>query len=465
MTNCPTASQKSACDLPAANDRKTPTVAYCQQCATVACLCPEGHWNRAFARFCTQCGKKLRRPAAWEMAYANPQRTATLQMGEPTGPQLLDSCGFFSGAAEIPKIETGESLPGLLAVDGLIVVPNPEAQRLDAYTVAKHPEQRHLSRQWSIPFNAPLTHGCTPVYHGLHLYYVVSGGIHKTSVLDGKSEPVEIKGLDAAQIEPLPECAPLKCDVAGRQTMIAGLQQGVLLLELTSRDRDYVPHDFFNAENEPMSPTLCGESVVFTSKRGHIFALNLGSKRYQAKSFKAQSFSAPISLGGSVYFEAVSTSNGRRSLARYEPRTKRLSQVATLDAVSNVAQHLKLFVHPPLTDGRRLFLSDQSGQKRYTYHINIDGDIDLASESHLGSGNMLQRFVPHRSIAVNNRIYSAHSSGLTLQELEPTYTVSHQALAMGMPDNPVPVAAPIQYGDKLFILCKDRLVCLNLLGD
>ena len=462
MTICPTASQKTACDLPAANDGHPSIVAYCQQCATVAFRCPEGHWNRAFARFCTQCGQKLKKPAAWEMAHANPQRTATLPGGEPSDARLSDKSGFFSGAVEMPTIETTEGLPGLLAVDGLIVVPNPETPSLDAYTIAKHPEQPHLSRQWRIPFDAPLTHGCTPIYHGLHLYYVVAGGVHKTSVLNGKSEPVEINGMDAAQIEPLPECAPLKCNIAGRQTMIAGLEQGLLLLDLDSRDGDYLRHDFFNAENGPKSPALCGVHAIFTSKRGHLFSLDIGNRRYQAKSFRAISFSAPVSLGGSVYFEALHARSGQRSLARYEPQTKRLSPIATLDEVSNMAQHLKLFSHPPLTDGQRLFMSDRGGQTLYIYSSDIDGDAVFSAERSLPQGNGQSRFVPHRSIAVDNRIYSAHSSGLTIQKLEPTYAVSHQSLAMGRPDNPVPIAAPIQYGDKLFILCKDRGVCLNL---
>ena len=464
---CPTARQNTACDLPAANDRHPSNVAYCQQCATVAFRCPDGHWNRAFARFCTQCGKELKKPAAWEMAYANPQRTAVLPGGESSDVPLADNCGFFSGAVEMPKIETAEGLPGLLAVDGLLIVPNPDAQSLDAYTIAKHPEQQHLSRQWRIPFDAPLTHGCTPIYHGLHLYYVVAGGIHKTSVLNGKSEPVEINGVDAAQIQPLPEGAPLKCNVAGKPTMIIGMQQGVLFLELVSCNGHYIPHAFFNAENSPTSPTLCDAHVVFTSKRGHIFALDIGERTFKrvAKSYTSLSFSAPTSLGGSVYFEALHTRRGERSLARYEPRTKQLSRVATLDEVSNVAQHLKLFVHPPLTDGHRLFLSDRGGQTLYIYLSDSDGDAVFSAGKSLPQDNPRTRFVPHRSIAVNNRIYSAHSSGLTIQRLEPTHAVSNQSLAMGKPNAPAPVAAPIQYSNKLFILCKDRLVCLNPLGD
>ena len=63
------------------------------------------------------------------MASGNPQRTATL----PQMPSIDE--GFGSWVASIPEIESGENLPGLLAIDGLIVVPNPRERKLDAYTI------------------------------------------------------------------------------------------------------------------------------------------------------------------------------------------------------------------------------------------------------------------------------------------------------------------------------------------
>ena len=62
-------------------------------------------------------------------------------------------------------------------------------------------------------------------------------------------------------------------------------------------------------------------------------------------------------------------------------------------------------------------------------------------------------------IVVNNRIYSAHSYGLTILPLGQNNAGRHHSLAMGQPTNPRPVARPIRYGDKLFVLCKDRLIC------
>ena len=73
-------------------------------------------------------------------------------------------------------------------------------KRFDAYTTVND----SLNLRWSIPYNSELTYGSTPIYHGLHLYSVVSGGIQKTSVIDGETELINnINGVDAAQIEPL----------------------------------------------------------------------------------------------------------------------------------------------------------------------------------------------------------------------------------------------------------------------
>ena len=69
--------------------------------------------------------------------------------------------------------------------------------------------------------------------------------------------------------------------------------------------------------------------------------------------------------------------------------------------------------------------------------------------------------IPHQSIVVNNRIYSAHSYGLTILAtwIRTGMLTRHRSLAMGQSTNPAPVARPIRYGDKLFILCEDRLLC------
>lgn len=448
MNLCPYTNESATCGLPSLDIDKT--IAYCNQCSRFAFRCVEGHWNRAFARYCTQCSEALEKPAVWDMASGNPQRTATL-------PQIPSSGeGSGSWVAKIPEIESGENLPGLLAIDGLIVIPNPREKRFDAYTTVND----SLKLEWSIPFNSELTYGSTPIYHGLHLYSVVSGGIQKTSVIDGETELINnINGVDAAQIEPVPSCAPLKCEVNGRPTMVIGLNQGMLLFDLGNDDARYIEHDFFEATNAPMSPTLCSQYIVFTFKRGGVFALNIGATPFKIRCLPNQgtSFSAPVSLNDSVYFEALSDSGGR-SLARFDLNSGRLSKVVDMDSEpeNGFENRRTLFLHPPLTNGKRLFLSDRFGQIVYTY----DSDRrDSLSKRQLQGGSEQNRFIPHLSIVINNRIYTTHSSGLTIWKPNQNWSGQTYSLAMGQPTNPTPVAPPIRYGDKLFILCKDRLLC------
>ena len=460
MNVCPYTNDSTTCGALSQDEYSASTIAYCQKCCQVAFRCASGHWNRAFARYCTICSQELEKPEVWGMASANPQRTATLpQM--PSVDSLNINGGFGSWFVDFPKIETSETLPGLLAVDGYIVMPNPSEMRLDVYPIAKHSDQRSPSLKWSIAFNDELNYGSTPIYHGLHLYYIVSGGIQKQSVMGGETKSVKINHVDSTQIEPLPECAPLKCDMGSRPAMVIGLKQGVLLFDFTNNVGNYIKDDFFDAENEPMSPTLCGTYVVFTSKRGSVFSLNIGTNPYKKRCLPPQkaSFSAPVSLNGLVYFEALNDS-GARNLIRFDPTSGKLLKVKDLD--SEPIRHLEarraLFVHPPLTDGRRrLFLSDRSGHKIHTY----DSDVGFLLEKNLPRNEPPHRFVPHQSIVVNNKIYSAHTSGLSIVEFEPAYTVRYRSLAMGLPTAPSPITRPIRYGDKLFILCKDRLLCMD----
>ena len=457
MNVCPYTNGNATCGL--LSPEVDGTIAYCNQCSQFAFRCAAGHWNRAFARYCTQCSILLEKPAVWDMASGNPHRTATL----PQMPSIdsLNHDGFGSWVANIPEIESGENLPGLLAIDGFIVVPNPRERKLDAYTIVNDSNQGTLNLRWSISFNSELTYGSTPIYHGLHLYSVVSGGIQKTSVIDGETELINnVNGVDAAQIEPLSSCAPVKCDVNGNPTMVAGLNRGMLLFNFAESSGEYIKHNFFAAANAPMSPTFCGQYIVFTSKRGDVFALNIGTTPFKTRCVPTQktSFSAPVSLNGLVYFEALSDS-GMRSLARFDPNSGQLSKAVDMDSEPehSFENRRTLFIHPPLTNGKRLFLSDRYGQSVYIY----DSDRSALLIKQLQDSAGKHRFIPHQSIVVNNRIYSAHSYGLTILPLGQNNADQHRSLAMGQSTNPTPVARPIRYGDKLFILCKDRLLCQN----
>ena len=392
------------------------------------------------------------------MASGNPQRTATLPK-TPSVDSLHHDYGFGWRIVNTPKIKTDPNMPGILAIDGLIIVPNPDENRFDAYTIANPSEQRNLKLKWSIPYDEALTYGSMPVYHGLNLFYILSDRILKQSVLGGEAKPVEMSNVTSAYIQTVPKCAPLKCYVNGSPTMIVGLKQGMLLFDLTNNEGSYIESKFFS-ENTVMSPTQSGEYIIFTALQGKIFSLNTGIRPYttKLKGFDGISFSAPISIGENVYFEALSDS-GNRSLACFDPSMGKLSKATDLDngPESNFENRRALFTHPPLTDGKRLFVSDRYGKQIYIY----DSEGGYPSKRSLPQNDVQYMFAPHRSIVANNRIYSATSYGLTILELGRSNADRHQSLSMGMPTTPVPVARLIRYGDKLFILCKDRLICLD----
>ena len=459
MNICPYANTSETCSLPSVNADQGSIVAYCQECSEVVFRCASGHWNRAFARYCTQCRQELEKPAQWGMASANPQRTATLPNVSSVD-ALNRDYGFNTGVVNIPEMNIDEDLPGILVIDGLIVIPNPNKKKLDAYTIANPFDQRNLRLKWSVPYDEGLTYGATPVYHGFHLYYVNSSGIRRQPVTGREVKPVELNDVTSAHIQPIPKCAPLKCYINRTPTMIVGLEQGVLLLDLVNNEDNYIRHKFFS-ENTVMSPVQCREYIVFTTLQGQILTLNIsmmGDKVAPPKMYRNISFSAPISLGQKVYFEALSKS-GNRSLACFDPSSSNLSKAIEMDndPESNFENRQALFTHPPLTDGKRLFMSDRYGKQVYIY----DNEDCSSSQKSLPENGVHYMFAPHLSIVVNNRIYSPTSYGLTTLDLTQNYAAGYQSLAMGMPTAPKPIARPIRYGDKLFVLCEDRLLCLD----
>lgn len=459
MKICGIAKGNTTCDLPRQGTESTneqvPAVAYCKKCFQLAFRCSSGHWNRAFARFCTQCPQKLEKPSSWEMASANPQRTAT--QPDNSTVSLDIKYGFGSWAAGIPEIEPREDLPKLLAIDGLIVIPNTNSNSFDAYSIVKKEDDRQLTPHFNIELNTQLTLGNTPIYHGLHLYTVVSGGIQKTNVLDGKTELININSIDTSKIEPIPTCAPLKMSIGNSPTMVAGLNQGILLLDLDTYKANYYENEFFEEENKPLSPVLCGVYLIFTSIHGKIFTLNIegNSQPNPPLAFKDIYFSAPVTLESFVYFEALDR-NGNRAIVNYEPVSDKLSKVIDVGNDDDLDRRLSFYIHPTLTNGENLFLADNTGQPFYPNQgkQNILGKLNT-------NGSDQHSFVPHRSVMVNNRIYSVHQSGLSVYSQDQYNARPVRSLSMGWTDKPLPIASPIQYGNKLFILCQDRLVCFD----
>ncbi len=457
MKICGIAKGKTICDLPSQGTESTneqvPKVAYCKKCFQIAFRCSSGHWNRAFARFCTQCPEKLEKPSSWEMASANPQRTA-IQPDNSTV-SLDIEYGFGSWAVGIPEIEPREDLPKLLAIDGLIVIPNTSSNSFDAYSIVKQEDNRQLTPHFNIELNTQLTLGNTPIYHGLHLYTVVSGGIQKTNVLDGKTELININSIDSSKIEPISTCAPLRLSIRNSPTMVAGLTQGILLLDMDTHKVNYYENEFFKEKNKPLAPALCGTYLVFTSIHGKIFTLNIeaNSQPNPPLAFKDIYFSAPVTLESFVYFEALNE-NGNRAIARYEPVSDKTSIVVNFDNDHDLHGRLSYYTHPTLTDGKKLFVADNSGKPIYISQTdqNILGKLNTnGSNQHL--------LITYRSVVVNNCVYSVHTNGLSVYSQDQNTVVSGRGLAMGWENNPFPIAPPIQYGNKLFILCQDRLVC------
>ena len=452
MRGCSNSNEGTACQFPVEN---TSSVAYCAKCFHIAFRCSSGHWNRAFARFCTQCGQKLDKPSSWEMASANPQRTTTHLNSYNQKMPIND---FSSWDCGVQKIPSEYNLPAPLVIDGHIVLPNPNDKSLNTYTIVKQEKKWTLKTEWNINFDIPLTHSTTPIYHGLHLYYVMSGAIQKSSVLKGGMSPAEIKNIDIQEIESAPECAPLKCDVDGTPTMIVGLRQGVLLYNLVSGNGEYINHRFFDENEDPMSPVLCDNYVIFTSKQGRIFSLNLDTKKRQYSSPKPVKFSAPVSVNGKIYFEAIDE-KGLRSLVSFNPASGKMSKAMDMDTVpkDDIQDHVSLYRYPPVTDGKRLFLIDRFAHNLYVY----DTEESANYTRELKYGESRGRFVPHLSTVANNRIYSAHSSGLTVIRLTQNFSIKHDVLMSGTPKTPRPVTRPIQFSNKLFVLCQEHLVCLN----
>lgn len=458
MKNCRTANGNTTCDLPPetdGTDGQTLAVAYCKKCFQIAFRCASGHWNRPFARFCTQCGQKLNKPATWEMASANPQRTATRQN---TNSQETFINDFSSWECGTPRIPDANNLPEPLVVDGHIVLLNPRDSSLTTYTFIKREKKWTLKPEWNIKFHKSLNHGTTPIYHGLHLYYIMSGAIQKSSVLKGGMSLAEIRNTDIQEIESVPECAPLKCNVDGKPTMVVGLRQGIFLYNLVTGNGEYIKHRFFDENEDPMSPVLCDNYVVFTSKQGGIFSLNLGTKKRLYRPPSQAAFSAPVSVNSKVYFEAI-RENGKRELVCFDPNSRILSTAMNLDIerTNSIHARVSLYKHPPVTDGKRLFLTNRHAQTLYVY----DTERDSKYTRELQYDDSRGRFVPHLSTVANNRIYSAHADGLTTIRLTHNFSITHEVLTPGAPTAPRPVTRPIQFSNKLFVLCQEHLVCLN----
>lgn len=395
------------------------------------------------------------------MAYANESRTASLPRQE--GIDILETIyGFQAWSIEFPRNGYADDIPSLLAFDGLILVPNLKDRRLEAFDIAAVNGSPHP--KWSVGFSEPPTYASTPVYYGLHLFYAVRGAIRRVSVLDGKVEEIQMNNITPSHIVPVPGCAPLLFyyNANGRLIpfMLVVLQNDLLFYNLESRKAFCQSRSIFPNEDVPRSPVFCENYIILTSKGGTIFSFDLNQKPLRSKLISARGFlfSAPVAINGKIYFETVEQKTGLRSIKCYEKETGQLSSIplgnSNNNCIDNLEGYQSVLIRSPLTNGSQLFLSDQFGKIMYVY---TDGIL----ESHNLTSKSRGRFVPHRSIVVNDQIYSASRWGLTVFSVRSGES-RPISLARGGFSNPSPIAPPIRYGDKLFVLCEDRLVCMSL---
>ena len=428
-------------------------VAYCSSCSQIIFRCPEGHWNRAFSQFCTECGVPLEKPKNWDMAFANEARTAMVS-SDLSIDELDTTC--FRGSIRINPIDdAGDVLPPLLAFDGFVLVPNPNENQIDAYSIYSNDE---AGAKWVIPFHEPLTLASTPIYHKLHLFYMMGGRLMKQSVLEQNIQAVDLNYSVSASIKPISTCMPLRFICEGMETLLVVLQDGLLWYNLETGEDLHIPCQFAADGDFPLSPVFFENQILLTTQRGNFYHFDLLEGQYwKINSTQQQALSAPVVVEGKVYAEAVGN-NDERCIAQYNLHTRQIDIVAKLDDVSFDQGH---FIYPPLTDGKRLFLAGQDGRSLYIYDTSFSTHTPLSPYK---VTDLRGFFLSHRSIVVNNQIYSVTATGLTIFNMA-SKQWQHRTLALGEVGNPLshpkPMAPPIRYGDKLFILCQDQLAGTN----
>jgi len=436
-------------------------VGYCKKCKGIAFLCLSCQsWNRAFAQYCVQCGKRLEaKPEVWAMAYANNERTASLELKETD--ELDARFGFSNWSVKLGAVERSYGdIPSLLAVDGLIIYPNLPDKKLEIRDIVTGTGKIPT---WDIPFTQPLNSSSTPVYYGLHLYYAIPGHIMRKSLFDGSTQIVSPGGeTPHASIIPTPGCAPLifesrlSGDEEPTPLALFVLQERLLFLNLKSGSPAWQAHGIPIPQDTPRSPVICDGKVILTSKHGRICELDMNQEPPKQNLLEPDGhcFSAPVVVNNRVYFEAVEGKTGQRKIGCYRPGERNVSYKNLNDEkVVDQNKYQTILTHPPLTNGHYLIFSDRYSEKMYLYMNEVIDSRALSSDER-------GKLVPHQSIVIGNRIYSASRYGLTIFDLMSKRSNTRSLTQIG--HRPRPITRPVRYADRLFILCEDRLVCLNI---
>lgn len=436
------------------------TVGSCPHCLETILRCHNCfNWNRAFAQYCTKCSSSLEKPMQWPMAGANSSRTglSKFQKGIDV---LQPEHGFQSWSMPRPENKS-QDVPSLLAFDGLILVPNSQHNRLEAFPIAN---RGGGNPKWTIPFHSPMTYANTPVLYGLHLYYVVHGAFYKTSVLEGQTPKVILKHLDPAIIRPAQGCAPMLGSIkVGKeiQDLMVFVLENYLLLYFPRLGKTRKYSHGMSVEDAPRTVVQCGNYFVISSRSGKIVTFKLSGSEFRVSFNTGLYLSAPVALDNKVYMEAIHKDSGQYFLYEYdpkhakEPENKRSKKhnLEKADPGTSLLVREATFQFPPLTCKKQIILTDHMGK----YRITFNGTFPVTSEF---NKEEKQKFAPHFTLAVNSTFYSASRLGLTIFNKGDTRSMP---LDDGHGRSSPPVTPPIRYGDKLFILCSKHLFCKNII--
>ena len=439
-------------------DVSTDSIGLCKSCSKVAWLCPRGHWNSAFGRYCTTCGDKLNKPTNWEVPKSHFRLPAN-QQSESSKPELELNRIAIKPINASPT----EILPPLLAFDGVTLVPNITGNRIDAYTLHAQ-SQVSLTLQptpaWSIEYRESLSLASTPIYYKLHLYYITGRQLLKKSVQDHSIETVNLNNVNTSQLELVATCCPLRFYHEERMFLAYVLEDGLLLYNLDEDHDLLVPYQL-NEGDFPRTPIYYDNQIVLTTKLGSVVHINFETKSLQmCISEHKRMLSAPVVVNEKIYAESLLTSDGTRHIATYDFQSQQMTEVAHLNQ-SEANQ--ELLVYPPLADNYKMCLGDRTGRNIYVYDTQLYG-TEFAVRIVL-QPNFLSvpehYFLSSQSVLIGNYIYSVSAYGLTVFDCS-TKLPQHQAFAptgsIGNPSVPPnPISAPIVYGNKLLILCKDQL--------
>ena len=419
-----------------------------------------GTSNRSFAIHCTQCGQLLRKPENWSMAHMNSQRLPTLRkiIALPTHYGFCDTPISLTNGKNSDTIPGG-LLPSMLTADSFLIFPNPYTKCLQVHNVVD--PTRPKIREIPIQFELGLAQ--TPVFWGGHLYYAKPGGIFSVSLIDVHKSPTDLRGGDA--INPVPGCAPIGASLAeGRPLIVFGLSKSILLYSpFANPSCREIPYDI-HPPDRIRSPVYFLGHLVFTTERGKLLDLDLSTGKpptpYDSKQYF---YSAPVVANGQICFEAVDNT-GARHVGRYRPgEGSPVFQPLIANESRGAERYPKypddFLAVPPLSDGTRLILSDLFGETLYLYTVSTyphDGGIQLRQLPPDVPGQV----TPPRSVIIQGTIYATSLSGITIYNLNTDQISVQPLLVKSTRDEPI--SSPICYGDKLFVLCKRNLFCIQI---